>query len=121
MKNRIESAEQLDVFKISHRLVLEVYRITGKFPKEELYGLVSQMRRASSSIPMNVCEGASRLTKAEYRHFVGIARGSSGEIRYQLLLAKDLGYIDDKKYVQMREDYERVGQMLTKLSQSLQK
>ena len=121
MGNKIESVEQLDAFKMAHKLVLQIYQITSTFPKEELYGLVSQMRRASSSIPTNLSEGASRLTKAEYRYFVGIARGSVGEIRYQLMLAKDLGYVEEGECAQLREDYGRVGQMLTKLSHSLEK
>ena len=121
MSDRLESVEQLDVFKMAHRLVLEVYRKTSLFPKEEIYGLTSQMRRASSSVPMNICEGASRLTKAEYRHFVGIARGSVGEISYQLMLAKDLGYLKEEEFIQLRRNYVRVGKMLTKLCQSLAK
>lgn len=115
----IEDVEGLDVFKVAHRLVLQVYRLTSSFPKEELYGLTSQMRRASSSVVMNLVEGANRLTKREYRHFVGIARGSVGEVRYQLMLAKDLGFLKLEECKQLRGDYKRVGQMLTKLGQSL--
>jgi len=115
----IEDVEGLDVFKVAHRLVLQVYRLTSSFPKEELYGLTSQMRRASSSVVMNLVEGANRLTKREYRHFVGIARGSVGEVRYQLMLAKDLGFLKFEECELLRGDYKRVGQMLTKLGQSL--
>jgi four helix bundle protein len=117
----LKSIEQLDVFQLSHKLAIQIYKLTSTFPRTELYGLTSQLRRASSSIPMNLCEGANRLSKAEYRHFVGIARGSTGEIWYQLMLAKDLGYLEEKEYIKLRKDYERVGQMLTKLSQSLQR
>jgi four helix bundle protein len=81
--------------------------------------LTSQMRRASSSVVMNLVEGANRLTKRDYRHFVAIARGSVGEVRYQLMLAKDLGFLKTEEYEQLRCDYKRVGQMLTKLGQSL--
>ncbi len=115
----IEDVEGLDVFKVAHQLVLQVYRLTSSFPKEELYGLTSQMRRASSSVVMNLVEGANRLTKREYRHFVGIARGSVGEVRYQLMLAKDLGFLKLEECELLRGDYKRVGQMLTKLGQSL--
>ena len=115
----IEDVEGLDVFKVAHQLVLQVYRLTSSFPKEELYGLTSQMRRASSSVVMNLVEGANRLTKREYRHFVGIARGSVGEVRYQLMLAKDLGFSKLEECELLRGDYKRVGQMLTKLGQSL--
>jgi len=115
----IEDVESLDVFELAHQLVLQIYRLTSLFPKEELYGLTSQMRRASSSVVMNLVEGANRLTKRDYRHFVGIARGSVGEVRYQLMLAKDLGFLKTEEYEQLRRDYKRVGQMLTKLGQSL--
>lgn len=115
----IEDVEGLDVFKVAHQLVLQVYRLTSSFPKEELYGLTSQMRRASSSVVMNLVEGANRLTKREYRHFVGIGRGSVGEVRYQLMLAKDLGFLKLEECELLRGDYKRVGQMLTKLGQSL--
>jgi len=87
----MKSVEDLDVFKLAHRLVLKIYPLTSTFPKEELYGLTSQMRRSAVSIPSNLSEGANRLTSAEYRHFVGIARGSVGEICYQILLTKDRG------------------------------
>ncbi len=111
--------EDLDVFKLSHSLCLKVYSLTAKFPPEERFGLISQMRRAAYSIPMNLMEGSYRLNKNEYRQFVRIARGSSGEINYQLLLAKDLGYISDGDNRLLKSDYERVAKMLTKLAASL--
>ena len=120
-KKTIESVEDLDVFKLAHRLTVEVYRISSFFPKEERYGLTQQMRRAASSILMNLSEGASRLSKKEYRYFVGLARGSTGEIRYQLLLAKDLGFIEQSEYYRIRKEFGRVGRMLIRLSQALEK
>ena len=77
------------------------------------------MRRAAYSVPMNLAEGANRLTKKEYRHFVGIAKGSAGEVKYQLMLVKDLGYINLEIYNKMRSNYERISQMLTGLAKSL--
>lgn len=115
----MKSIEELDVFKLAHALTLKVYEVTASFPKEETFGLVSQMRRAASSVGMNLAEGAMRLNSREYRHFVGIARGSTAEVSYQLLLAKDLGYISPEPYGELRSSYDRVGQMLTRLSQSL--
>lgn len=115
----MKSAEELDVFKLAHELTLKVYRVTERFPKDESFGLVSQMRRAASSIGMNLMEGSMRLNSREYRHFVGIARGSAGEVVYQLLLAKDLGYISTQDYEDLRLGFDRVGKMLTRLSQSL--
>ncbi len=115
----MKSIEELDVFKLAHALTLKVYEVTASFPKEETFGLVSQMRRAASSVGMNLAEGAMRLNSREYRHFVGIVRGSTAEVSYQPLLAKELGYISPERYGELRSSYDRVGQMLTRLSQSL--
>jgi len=115
----MKSVEDLDAFKLSHKLVLAIYKITKKYPEEEKFGLVTQMRRAAYSIPMNLAEGANRLNKKEYRQFVGIAKGSAGEVQYQLLLAKDLGYLQDTTYSELRSEYERIGQMLSGLSKAL--
>jgi len=117
----MKSVEDLDVFKLSHEMTLEIYKITKMFPEEEKFGLVSQMRRAAYSVPMNLAEGANRLNTKEYRRFVGISKGSAGEVKYQLMLAKDLGYINSDKYTEMRSNYERISQMLTGLAKSLQK
>lgn len=115
----LKSVEELDVFKLAHELTLKIYRLTREFPKEEIYGLVSQMRRAAGSVGSNLVEGSMRLNSREFRHFVGVARGSAAEVNYQLLLAKDLGYISKKAYDELRGGYERVGKMLTRLGQSL--
>jgi four helix bundle protein len=84
----MRSVEELDVFKLAHDLTLKVYEVTAHFPKEETFSLVSQMRRAASSVGMNLVEGSMRLNSREYRQYVGIARGSAAEVSYQLLLAK---------------------------------
>jgi four helix bundle protein len=115
----MKSVEELDVFKLAHELTLKVYRVTADFPKEETFGLVSQMRRAASSVGMNLVEGSMRLNSGEYRQHVGVARGSAAEVRYQLLLAKDLGYIANQTCEDLRLEYERIGQMLTRLAQAL--
>ena len=92
----MKSVEELDVFKLAHQLALKMYNVTKRFPKEETYSLIDQMRRAATSVGMNLMEGAMRLGSREYRQFVGIARGSAGEVCYQLLLARDLKYIPTK-------------------------
>lgn len=115
----MKSVEELDVFKLAHELTLKVYTATAKFPKAEIFNLVSQMRRSASSIATNLAEGSMRLNRREYRQYVGIARGSSGEIAYQLLLSRDLGYIPLEVYTELQSGFERVGKMLTRLSQSL--
>jgi four helix bundle protein len=115
----MKSVEDLDVFKLSHEMVLNVYTVTRDFPDEERFGLTSQMRRAAYSVPMNLVEGASRLNSKEYRQFVGIAKGSAAEVKYQIRLANDLGYIDRKTSQEMISNYERIGQMLNALAKSL--
>ena len=115
----MKSVEELDVFKLAHNLALEIYRVTSEFPKEESFHLSMQMRRAASSVGMNLAEGSMRFNSREYRQYVGIARGSAAEVRYQLLLAKDLGYISDDCFNDIRLAYNRVGQMLIRLGQSL--
>lgn len=115
----MKSVEDLDVYKMSHELTLEIYKLTGMFPETEKYGLISQMRRASMSIPMNLMEGGHRLNTGEYRQFVGIARGSAGELKYQLVLSRDLGYLNENHYPGLREKAESISKMLTKLASSL--
>jgi four helix bundle protein len=116
----MKKVQDLDVFKLSHSLALEIFEMTKSFPEEEKFGLISQMRRASYSVPMNLMEGVHRLSSREYRQFVGIARGSVGEMKYQLLLARDLTYIFEDQYYSLLAKYERVSQMLTKLSRTLE-
>ncbi len=115
----MKSVEGLDVFKLSHEMALAIYEMTKSFPDEEKFGLTSQMRRAAYSVPMNLVEGANRLNSKEYRQLVGIAKGSAGEITYQLLLARDLKYIDRKTHDSHRSCYDRIIQMLTGLAKSL--
>lgn len=115
----IKSVEELDVFKLAHELTLDIYHLTENFPEHEKYGLTSQMRRASMSVPMNLMEGSHRLNRKEYRQFVGIAKGSAGELKYQLMLSRDLNYLDEKKYKEFREKAESVSKMLTRLAMSL--
>ena len=112
--------KNLDVFKLSHQLTLRIYEITKTFPNEEKFGLTSQMRRSSSSIPMNIMEGAGRRTSREYIHFLSICSGSCEEIKYQVLLSKDLGYIDLAVFSELTDEYTRVSKMLYRLLKSLQ-
>lgn len=109
----------LEVWKKAHGLVLEIYKLTAKFPKSEAYALVDQLRRASYSVPANIVEGQSRNTTKEYRSFLYNARGSVEEMRYFLLLAKDLEYISKDVYRRFESDYEAVSKMLNGLLKSL--
>ena len=109
----MKNVEDLDVFKLAHQLALKTYTVTKGFPREETFSLVDQIRRAAGSVGMNLMEGAMRLGSKEYRQFVGIARGSAGEVCYQLLLARDLRYITAEVYGVLRSGYDRVLQMLS--------
>jgi four helix bundle protein len=113
------TVEELDVFKLSHKLTLEIYKLTEKLPAIEKFGLASQMRRAATSIPTNLMEGAHRISRKEFKYFVSISRGSCGELKYQLLLSKDLGYLSANKFTELLDGYRRISMMLTKLYKSL--
>jgi four helix bundle protein len=95
--------KQLTFFKKAHELTLEIYKITKEFPKEEKYGLCSQLKRASSSIGSNIAEGSVRSTLKDYKSFLHNALGSAKEIEYQLLLTKDLDYISSRTYDRLLE------------------
>jgi four helix bundle protein len=90
---RIKSFQDLNIWREAHQLTLEIYKITKEFPKEEVYGLISQLRRAAISIPSNIAEGMGRKSTKELLNFIYNARGSLSELIYYLILAKDLGYI----------------------------
>ncbi len=85
---------ELEVWKRSIEFVTEIYRITTSFPKVELYGLTAQIRRAAVSVPSNIAEGATRGSDREFIHFLSIAMGSLSELETQLIIAKNLGYLD---------------------------
>lgn len=86
---------KFEVWQMSHQLTLKIYSITKLFPKEELFGLTSQIRRSFASIGYNISEGSGRNSDREFANFVNIALGSSNEAENQLILAKDLGYINE--------------------------
>ncbi|RZK12827.1 MAG: four helix bundle protein, partial [Flavobacterium sp.] len=86
--------KKYDIWQLSHLLTLEIYKVTSHFPKEEIYGLTSQIRRAATSIPTNISEGCGRNSDKEFNYFLNIALGSANETEYLLILSKDLQYID---------------------------
>ena len=109
----------LEVWKLAHKLTLEVYKISNKFPSSENFGLTSQIRRSSSSVPTNIIEGQGRQHKKEFIQFLYIAKGSLEETNYQLFLAKDLNYISKEEYLSLFEICTRIKMMLYKLIKSL--
>ncbi|GGA63399.1 four helix bundle protein [Flavobacterium palustre] len=110
----------LEVWKVSHQLVLEVYKITQRFPESERFGLISQVRRSASSVPTNIIEGQARQYKKEFIQFLYISKGSLEETNYHLFLSKELGYISDNDYKLLFDLCNRIKMMLYKLIKSLQ-
>jgi four helix bundle protein len=115
----MQDFRKLKVWEESHKLTLEVYEISKIFPKDELYGLVSQLRRATSSIPLNLAEGSGRFTDADKTRFYQIAFGSLHETHYCLILAKDLKYIESEKFTELEVIIEKVKAMMIKLIQKI--
>lgn len=109
------SFEKLKVWQLSHKLTLEIYRLTDSFPSSEKFSLVDQIRRSASSVPTNIVEGNERKTKKEYVQFLYTSKGSLAETRYHLLLAKDLGYISVEKYNSLISIAIEVSKMLSAL------
>jgi four helix bundle protein len=108
--------EKLDVWRKAIEFVLEVYKATESFPKEEKFGLTSQVRRAAVSVPANLAEGAARSSRKEFAHFISNAQGSASEVETELLIAYRLGYLSEAKYSLLRGAHDDLGKMLNGLS-----
>ena len=102
----------LQIWKRSHGLTLEIYRLTKGFPKTETYGLVSQMRRSASSIPTNIAEGCGRNTDKDFARFLDNSMGSASELEYQLILAQDLEYIPQDTFERTISELTEIKRML---------
>jgi four helix bundle protein len=98
-ERRMKDFRELKVWQKSHELTLLMYRMTESFPKTELFGLTSQIRRCSASVPANIAEGCGRLGNSELHRFLQMACGSASELEYHLLLGKDLGYISSRDHL----------------------
>ena len=114
-KAKIQSFTDLGVWKEGHKLVLMVYRATRSFPKEEIFGLTSQLRRAVVSVTSNIAEGFSRSSLKEKMQFYFIAKGSLTETQSQLLIARDVGYLEEGPFKELSDQVIRVGKILTGL------
>jgi four helix bundle protein len=110
---------ELKVWEKSHKLTLAIYKATAHFPREEIYGLTSQIRRASASIPANIAEGCGRNSIMELAHFLHIAMGSASELDYHLLLAHDLNFQDHTEYEQLAGELREIKRMLGTYSQKI--
>jgi four helix bundle protein len=109
----------LEIWKRSHQFTLDVYGLTRSFPKEELFVLTSQLRRSASSVPTNIAEGCGRKSNTELSRFLQIALGSAAESEYQILLAKDLHYINDASFKKMNSEITEIKKMINAFIQHL--
>jgi four helix bundle protein len=110
----------LEVWKISHKLTLALYEASRKFPKEEMFGLTSQLRRAAISIGANLAEGCGRRTTPEFARFIRIAMGSASELDYHLLLCRDFEFVSKEFYEQSFKELTRIRKMLSALLTSVE-
>jgi four helix bundle protein len=115
----MQDFRNLKVWEKAHALTLEVYRGTRDFPSDERFGLTSQLRRSSASVPANLAEGCARGGDIDFARFVNVAAGSASETDYHLLLARDLGYLDEMLYKPLFEKVTEVKRMLNSFERTL--
>ena len=115
----MQDFKKLGVWEKAHLLTIEIYKATAVFPKEEQYGLTSQIRRASISIGSNIVEGCGRDGNVEFVRFLQIAMGSLYELEYQLLLARDLEFLDERIYLTLNNNLTEIRKMMVSLMQKL--
>ena len=115
----MQDFKDLKVWVKAHELTVAIYGITRAFPREEIYGLTSQLRRSAASISANIAEGCGRRSDGELARFLQIARGSASETEYHLLLAKDLQFLSDVDYLRAAKRVVEVQRMLTSLVQAV--
>jgi four helix bundle protein len=118
---KVKSFEDLTVWQEAHKLALEVYKLTAKFPGAEKYGIVSQLRRSSSAVPANIAEGFGRATTRELLRCLQIARGELEETRYFVLLSRDLGYVTSQDCENIGQHCNGVGRLINALGSSLKR
>ncbi len=114
-KSTIKNFVDLEAWKQSKKLAVDIYTLTKKFPKEEMFGLVSQMRRAAVSVPSNIAEGFSREFPKEKTQFYAIAKGSLTELHTQVLIARDVGYLSASECGTLGSNIEQTNKLLTGL------
>ena len=112
---------ELKVYERSYKAGLAIYQLTNKYPKEERYGMVGQMRRASTSIPLNIAEGyGKRASQQEFRRFLLMAIGSANEMSVLLEYSRDLGYITEEEHEKASKEYDEIGRMLNPFIQTIE-
>ncbi len=115
----MQDFRNLKVWENAHALTLAIYKATQTFPKQEQYGLTSQIQRAAVSIPANIAEGCAKATDADFARYLQIAMGSSSELEYLLLLTHDLSYLPDEAYTKIHTSLVQVRKMLNSFLQTL--
>jgi len=116
----VKDFKDLKVWMMAHRVTLDVYTLTKQFPREELYGLTSQIRRAASSIAANIAEGCGRRSEGDMNRFLRIARGSAVELEYHMILARDLSMLGEAEFRKLVDQVDAVQRMLTALIQRVE-
>ena len=119
MGNVVKSFLDLIVWQKSHSLTLDIYQITNKFQSVEKYGVISQLRRAAYSVPSNIVEGHTRNSSKEFVHFLSIAQGSLNELKYFLILSRDLNFIDLNEYNNLNIKADEISKMLYMMKEKL--
>jgi len=119
MKEKIKNFQDLRIWQKGIEVVRDTYILTKKFPKEELYALTSQMKRSAVSIPSNIAEGFRRYHNKEYKQFLYIVLGSCAELETQIIIAKELNYIDDNYKIEVIDKIQYICKMIIKLIQKL--
>ncbi|HEY2497799.1 MAG TPA: four helix bundle protein [Candidatus Angelobacter sp.] len=115
----MKSFRDLKVWEKSHELALAAYDATTNFPKQEMFGLISQIRRCAASVPANIAEDCGRRGNGEFHRFLQIAMGSASELEYHLLLSRDLKFLDDEIYKALNGRVEEVKRMLASLARKV--
>ena len=115
----MKTHKELEVWKLSVELVSDIYKITKQFPKEELFGITNQIRRAAVSIPANIAEGAGRHGLGELKQFIGIAKGSLAELETLMIISKNLDYLNEEDFENITLKLTSIFKMLSGLSKSL--
>jgi four helix bundle protein len=117
----VKGFQDLEVWKKAHRVTLDIYRVTIQFPRTEQFGVISQLRRAAYSIPANIAEGSGRRSTKELLHFLALSNGSLEELRYFLLLSRDLRYLPSPEHDRLQSELKSVAEMLEALARSLRR
>lgn len=112
--------KELIIWQRSHKLTLSIYNLSKSFPREEIYGLTSQMLRSAASIPTNIAEGTGRNTDPDFNRFLVLAMGSAAELEYQLILSKDLGYCNLAEFESLTNELIEIRKMINAFIQKIQ-